>query len=84
MGSVAVDTPWTKEDEENPNWNLTEVDRMLLRQTDEEYEPHSWNELKQIICMLLIPQFHKVPIKLTKHTKKPTTASNSSSASPLT
>lgn len=48
MGSVA-DVPFTDEILENPNWNLTEVDRMLLRQTDEEYEPHSWDELKWII-----------------------------------
>lgn len=38
-----------KQNEELVNWNLTEVDRMLLKQTDEEYEPHSWEELKWVI-----------------------------------
>lgn len=30
-------------------FNLTEVDRLLLSQTDEEFIPHSWNELKEIV-----------------------------------
>jgi hypothetical protein len=50
MGS-ATEIPNAKKDQEIPDWNLTELDRMLLRQTDEEYEPHSWDELKWIISM---------------------------------
>ena len=30
-------------------FNLTDLDRKILSQTDEEYEPHSWEELKRII-----------------------------------
>lgn len=56
MGSV-TNISLIKEDEENPNWNLTEVECMLLRQTDEEYEPHSWEELKWIIGMLQFLHF---------------------------
>lgn len=49
MGSVKE----TSVDPEIPDWNLTEVDRMLLRQTDEEYEPHSWDELNWMISKYL-------------------------------
>jgi hypothetical protein len=48
MGSV-TDTPFAQEDEELANWNLTEVDQILLRQSDSEYEPHTWDELKSIV-----------------------------------
>ena len=30
-------------------FNLTDVDRATLAQTDEEFEPHSWEELKTIV-----------------------------------
>ena len=30
---------------------LTEVDKQILAQTDEEFHYHSWEELKQIICI---------------------------------
>ena len=30
-------------------FNLTDVDRATLAQTDEEFIPHSWEELKNII-----------------------------------
>jgi hypothetical protein len=30
-------------------FNLTDLDRQILAQTDEEFHPHSWDELKQII-----------------------------------
>ncbi|KAI9043878.1 GIG1 family protein [Aspergillus affinis] len=36
--------------EEPPAFNLTEVDRKVLSQTDEEFEYHSWDELKSIIA----------------------------------
>lgn len=43
------DTPFRPEELESSNWKLTDVDRMLLKQTDEEYEPHDWEELKSIV-----------------------------------
>ena len=30
-------------------FNLTKLDREILAQTDEQFEPHTWEELKQII-----------------------------------
>jgi hypothetical protein len=33
-------------------FNLTDLDRQILAQTDEEFHPHSWDELKQIIGKL--------------------------------
>lgn len=30
-------------------FNLTELDRQILAQTDDEFHAHSWEELKQII-----------------------------------
>jgi hypothetical protein len=30
-------------------FNLTDLDRQILAQTDDEFQPHSWDELKQII-----------------------------------
>ena len=30
-------------------FNLTDVDRATLAQTDEEFIPHSWQELKDIV-----------------------------------
>ena len=35
--------------EEPPAFNLTDLDRQLLTQTDEEYIPHDWEDLKAII-----------------------------------
>ncbi len=43
-------------------FNLTDVDRATLAQTDEEFIPHSWEELKDIIggpC--LSPPSHAFP-----------------------
>lgn len=31
-------------------FNLTEVDRQVLSQTDDEFVPHDWENLKDIIC----------------------------------
>jgi hypothetical protein len=36
----------------NPPFSLTEVDKATLRQTDEEFNLHTWTELKDIIGML--------------------------------
>jgi hypothetical protein len=43
------DAPFLPEEMESASWNLTDVDLMLLKQTDEDYEPHDWEELKAII-----------------------------------
>lgn len=37
--------------EESP-FPLTEVDKWVLSQTDEEFQLHTWVELKDIICKL--------------------------------
>ena len=34
---------------QSPPFNLTDTDRVILAQTDEEFEPHSWEELKEIV-----------------------------------
>ena len=34
---------------EEPPFPLTEVDKWVLSQTDEEYQYHDWEELRQII-----------------------------------
>ena len=49
MNTNVSDAPFLPEELESAGWNLTEVDHMLLKQTDEEYEPHGWEELKVII-----------------------------------
>lgn len=41
MGSVEASSP--------PPFNLTEVDRQVLAQTDEEFAYHDWDELKDVI-----------------------------------
>ena len=37
---------------EEPPFPLTEVDKWVLSQTDEEYKYHDWDELRQIIGKL--------------------------------
>lgn len=41
MGSI--------QDEKPPPFHLTEVDRQILAQTDDEFVYHDWDELKDII-----------------------------------
>ncbi|KAI9376086.1 hypothetical protein BJX61DRAFT_9686 [Aspergillus egyptiacus] len=36
--------------EEEPAFNLTEVDRQVLAQTDDEFKYHDWNDLQDIIA----------------------------------
>ncbi|KAF7131356.1 hypothetical protein CNMCM5793_004527 [Aspergillus hiratsukae] len=57
----------SEKDQEMPDWNLTEVDRMLLRQTDEEHEPHSWDELKWIIQENRLELFKRRPSHLRRY-----------------
>lgn len=37
-----------------PPFNLTELDHQILAQTDEEFQPHTWDELRHIIGELLL------------------------------
>ena len=40
------------EEEEFKAFDLTDVDRWVLAQTDEEFKKHGWEELKDIIGQL--------------------------------
>lgn len=44
--NVATQTP-----EEEAPFPLTDVDKWVLSQTDEEFKKHDWEDLKQIIGM---------------------------------
>ncbi|KAF7180410.1 hypothetical protein CNMCM7691_009578 [Aspergillus felis] len=68
MGSTA-EIRNTERDQEVPDWNLTEIDRRLLRQSDEEYEPHSWGELKCIIQENRLELFKRLPSHLRRYIK---------------
>lgn len=46
-------------------FNLTDVDRATLRQTDEEYVPHDWQELKTIVGNGLSPSLFPWPSAVT-------------------
>jgi hypothetical protein len=52
-------SPFNANDEPLP-FNLTDVDHATLAQTDEEFIPHSWEELKGIVggCSLGLPQLY--------------------------
>ena len=49
---MSAKSPPAGEQEDYP-FPLTDVDRWVLSQTDEEFHYHSWDELKQIIGMLI-------------------------------
>ena len=51
-------------------FNLTDVDRKLLSQTDEEYIPHSWEELKEIVGEYIDPP--SIMAKMSDISKLPT------------
>lgn len=36
-------------------FHLTDVDRQVLAQTDEEFHLHTWDDLRQIICTRRTP-----------------------------
>lgn len=48
-------TPATTNEEDFTLFNLTDVDRATLRQTDEEFIPHNWEELKRIVGTIPSP-----------------------------
>lgn len=47
----------TVKDEEAPPFHLTERDKWLLSITDEEFTPHTWDDLKEIIGQTVISFF---------------------------
>lgn len=46
---VENDKPDSSIEKEFKLFNLTDVDRATLRQTDEQFVPHDWEELKTIV-----------------------------------
>ncbi|KAK3207652.1 hypothetical protein GRF29_103g1780079 [Pseudopithomyces chartarum] len=62
-----TDAPFLPEEIESASWNLTDVDRMLLKQTDEEYEPHGWEELKTIVAKNQLDLFKRLPSHLRRY-----------------
>lgn len=57
-GMIGVDSPnVTVEDAPFP---LTDTDKYVLSLTDEEYQYHSWDELKEIIGKSIIYQTHEL------------------------
>lgn len=95
MGDAPQDAAQAVEEHPFP---LTDVDRWVLSQTDEEYQKHSWDELKDIVgmngnnmstlCSIYIYIYicKNLGVFSANHTHslKPTTVSRSSSASPPT
>ncbi len=47
-------------EEEFKLFNLTDVDRATLRQTDEQFVPHDWEELKTIVGKA--PNLNRMPL----------------------
>ena len=46
-------TPGTQDEDETPAFQLTDKDRQNLARRDEDFQPHTWENLKQIIGTLL-------------------------------
>lgn len=44
-----------KEEDPPPAFALTELDQKILSMTDEEYQPHSWGNLRQLIGEAKMP-----------------------------
>ncbi|RAH59939.1 hypothetical protein BO85DRAFT_367453 [Aspergillus piperis CBS 112811] len=53
--------------EEPPAFNLTEVDRQVLAQTDEEFVLHDWEDLKSIIARNDLGILKRKPSDLTRY-----------------
>ena len=54
-------------DEDSPAFNLTEKDRENLARKDEDFEPHTWDNLKQIIGTV---NLSAPDVKLTRSSKQ--------------
>lgn len=48
---------------ESATFNLTDVDRQTLLQTDDEFIPHTWRELKEIVgeMIMFLPSLRVFP-----------------------
>ncbi|GKZ30659.1 hypothetical protein AbraIFM66950_009857 [Aspergillus brasiliensis] len=53
--------------EEPPAFNLTEIDRQVLAQTDEEFVLHDWEDLKSIIARNDLGILKRKPSDLTRY-----------------
>jgi hypothetical protein len=47
---------WPPDPDDASPFPLTAVDRSVLAMTDEDFHPHTWNELKQIIGVCSWPR----------------------------
>jgi hypothetical protein len=54
MGSIEGEQPT---EQKSTPFNLTDVDRQVLSQTDEEFVFHDWEDLKGIIGKFYNPKF---------------------------
>ncbi|KPI39291.1 N-acetylglucosamine-induced protein 1 [Cyphellophora attinorum] len=50
-------------------FNLTDLDRQILAQTDEEFHAHSWDELKEIISTNRLDILKRKPSELRRYLK---------------
>lgn len=66
-----------------PAFNLTETDRQVLAQTDEEFIYHDWDDLKSIIGMFR-PTHPPDPLHAAQNTAQPNQFSNVQSIPLLT
>lgn len=58
-----------KLDAEEFPFPLTSVDRYILSLTDEQYQPHTWNELKQIVAENRLETLKRWPSDLKRYIK---------------
>ncbi|KAL8858305.1 MAG: hypothetical protein Q9178_005168 [Gyalolechia marmorata] len=54
-------------DEDSPAFNLTEKDRENLARKDEDFEPHTWDNLKQIIANNDLESLRRWPSDLKRY-----------------
>ncbi|KAL1847199.1 hypothetical protein Plec18167_002042 [Paecilomyces lecythidis] len=59
MGSIAPNAP--------APFNLTSVDRQILSMTDEEYVPHDWENLKELITRNALDELKRKPSDLRRY-----------------
>lgn len=51
MEDIKHATGTTTTNDQSAPFHLTDVDRAILAQSDDEFVPHSWEELKEIVGM---------------------------------
>ncbi|GAD96182.1 hypothetical protein NFIA_089260 [Paecilomyces variotii No. 5] len=59
MGSITPNAP--------APFNLTSVDRQILSMTDEEYVPHDWENLKELIARNALDELKRKPSDLRRY-----------------